>query len=734
MVAQMLVCLGLLGSCLAEEPAAPASTRSADLQDYQKARKEAGRDARAHVRLALWCEAHGLGTERMKHLAMAVLYDPSNGLARGLMGLVAYQGKWARPDDVSRQAQEDPRRKALMQEYFQRRAKISESADDQWKLALWCEQNGLKDQAIAQYHAVLRRDPSRESAWKRLGFKKVGGRWIKPEWQAAQKHEAEQQNRANKQWRPRLERLREGLSSRDKARRAAAEGSMSGVTDPRAVPMIWAVFVPKGAEGQVTAVRLLGQIDAPGASRSLAMLALMSTSAEARQEGAQLLRRRDARDFAPFLIGLIRDPIRYEVKPSPGLGKPGEVVIKDGTTNRTRVYTPLPEPNVPMQPGDRIILGPDGLPVISRLVGAGTTGLPFSNQNLANVLGFGYVMNPGSVASLLESGGLSVAQSQRIGQDVAANARSSFQLEKRALMTMSGLPATPERGATITMRYGEFLQIPVGDMELDAQRSAQVARAQMAGDVKAIQDYNAPILDANRRARQVLSEAVGTDKGDDRSAWIKWMVDLFGLAYAPQKSSSEETTVIEQVPLDYQPQAAPPTFQAAMTGISVHHSCFGAGTSVQTIDGPRPIEDLRSGDVVLTQDPRTGELKYQPLINVFHNPPNPTFRVELDGESVVATGIHRLWKAGKGWTMVRELKPGDILRTLGGTATVKSVVEEKVQPVFNLQVADGESYFVGRTGVLAHDNSTINPTPEPFDAVEPVAVSKPTAARSVLGR
>ncbi len=180
----------------------PAANRSADLLDYQKARKEAGRDAKAHVRLALWCESHGLGAERMKHLAMAVLYDPSNGLARGLMGLVAYQGKWKRPDDVSRQVQDDPRRKALMQEYFQRRAKTSEKAEDQWKLAVWCEQNGLKDQAIAQYHAVLRRDPTREAAWKRLGFKKVGGRWVKPEWQAAQKHESEQQNRANKHWKP----------------------------------------------------------------------------------------------------------------------------------------------------------------------------------------------------------------------------------------------------------------------------------------------------------------------------------------------------------------------------------------------------------------------------------------------------------------------------------------------------------------------------------------------------
>jgi hypothetical protein len=67
--------------------------------------------------------------------------------------------------------------------------------------------------------------------------------------------------------------------------------------------------------------------------------------------------------------------------------------------------------------------------------------------------------------------------------------------------------------------------------------------------------------------------------------------------------------------------------------------------------------------------------------------------------------------------MTRDLKPGDPLRTLGGTAMVKSVEAGRVQPVYNLQVAEGESFFVGRSGVLAHDNSTINPTPEPFDAV-----------------
>ncbi len=196
----------------------------AERSAYEAARKEAGRDAEAQVRLALWCERHGMTAERMKHLAAAVVADPANALARGLMGLVAHDGKWERPEDVSREAKEDPRRKALMQEYLDRRAKAADRADDQWKLASWCEQNGLKEQAVAHYHAVVRLDPRREAVWKHLGFKKVGGRWVKPEWQEAARREADEQERANKHWRPLLERWRSGLSSREKSR-ARGRGS-----------------------------------------------------------------------------------------------------------------------------------------------------------------------------------------------------------------------------------------------------------------------------------------------------------------------------------------------------------------------------------------------------------------------------------------------------------------------------------------------------------------------------
>ena len=49
-------------------------------------------------------------------------------------------------------------------------------------------------------------------------------------------------------------------------------------------------------------------------------------------------------------------------------------------------------------------------------------------------------------------------------------------------------------------------------------------------------------------------------------------------------------------------------------------------------------------------------------------------------------------------------------------ARVETVEADEVQPVYNLEVAHGQSFFVGQRGVLVHDNSLVQPTPEPFDA------------------
>jgi hypothetical protein len=229
---------------------------------------------------------------------------------------------------------------------------------------------------------------------------------------------------------------------------------------------------------------------------------------------------------------------------------------------------------------------------------------------------------------------------------------------------------------------------------------------------------------------QVLREATGQDFGEDPQSWTTWWVDQLGYRSRPQ-SPAPVPTYVQNVPLAYLPQgvvpqqvnqAGTPTVTTAVSSSvspgGVSHSCFKAGTPIHTLTGPRPIESIQVGDQVLTQDVQTGALSYQPVLAVFHNRPDATLRIELDGdgETIVATRIHRFWKAGQGWTLARDLKPGDTLRNLGGTARVRSVEPDQVQPVFNLQVAEGASFFVGSAGTLAHDNSLVEPVPAPFDA------------------
>ena len=114
----------LLGSLFAVAPAEAPSPET-DLADYRATAEQVGRDAEAHLSLALWCEAHGLKAEELKHLALAVLINPKDAAARGLLGLVAYRGRWLRPEAVGARVKADPELNARLAEYNGRRAAMA---------------------------------------------------------------------------------------------------------------------------------------------------------------------------------------------------------------------------------------------------------------------------------------------------------------------------------------------------------------------------------------------------------------------------------------------------------------------------------------------------------------------------------------------------------------------------------------------------------------------------------
>src|SRR5690606_39833977 len=95
-----------------------------------------------------------------------------------------------------------------------------------------------------------------------------------------------------------------------------------------------------------------------------------------------------------------------------------------------------------------------------------------------------------------------------------------------------------------------------------------------------------------------------------------------------------------------------------------HMSCFPAGTPVWTLNGLRPIEDVRIGDLVLSQDVESGELAYRPVIGATKRPPTSLVRIEAgQSERIDATGGHLFWVAGEGWVRARQLHSGQLLHT-----------------------------------------------------------------------
>jgi len=334
-----------------------------------------------------------------------------------------------------------------------------------------------------------------------------------------------------------------------------------------------------------------------------------------------------------------------------------------------------------------------GLPMMSGLGGGTRVSIP----------------RPGVAVAALERAGVSPALSREVVGRIGAPNNA-----------MQGMLAGVIGANTLRPILQPTLQIPYERMVAEARMSALVARQQLAGDVAALESHNAPIREVNERAAAILKSVSGEDRGHDRTKWMDWVIDLQGYGLPLRAQSQPPATVVEEVPIAFQPQAVP-TPTSSVVGFRIGPSCFAGGTAVRTLRGDRPIEEIRPGDQVLTQDTTTGAFSYRPVVEVFHNPPNATYAVDLGSETVHPTGIHRFWKAGRGWVMARDLEPGDRLRTVGGLVEVASVKEEGPRPVFNLLLSGGDNYCVGSLGVVAHDNGFVDPVTAPFDGVPETA-------------
>ncbi|WP_336763652.1 polymorphic toxin-type HINT domain-containing protein [Paenibacillus sp. USHLN196] len=142
--------------------------------------------------------------------------------------------------------------------------------------------------------------------------------------------------------------------------------------------------------------------------------------------------------------------------------------------------------------------------------------------------------------------------------------------------------------------------------------------------------------------------------------------------------------------------------------ISKACNCFTGGTKVQTEEGEKPIEEIEVGDKVLAKSDETGEVGYKEVIKLFQKQADEIYYVRIGDEVIETTGLHPFWLDGKGWTLVQDLKVGDLLVSSDGTKLAIDRIEiaPRQTTVYNFMVADYHSYFVSNLGIWVH-NCTI---------------------------
>jgi hypothetical protein len=242
--------------------------------------------------------------------------------------------------------------------------------------------------------------------------------------------------------------------------------------------------------------------------------------------------------------------------------------------------------------------------------------------------------------------------------------------------------------------------------------SNHVSRArELAAETQSqVDSLNAEAAQRNARIQETLKTAVGMDRGSDPdSYWTAWKQDneLHYDAEPTYESYDEETYIYVY---DQAPRYATSSGTVTATSTPTTCSCFAPGTPVWTQAGPRPIEQIVVGDLVLAQNSTTGELAYRPVLQTTIGPPIPVLRISLPGETITATLGHRFWVNGRGWQMAKQLKPAMALHAVDQAMDVTAIDKGEDMACHNLVVDEFHTYFVGKSRLLVHDKECPRPT------------------------
>ncbi|MBL0885431.1 polymorphic toxin-type HINT domain-containing protein [Myceligenerans indicum] len=139
-------------------------------------------------------------------------------------------------------------------------------------------------------------------------------------------------------------------------------------------------------------------------------------------------------------------------------------------------------------------------------------------------------------------------------------------------------------------------------------------------------------------------------------------------------------------------------------------ACFVAGTLIHTVDGDKPIEEIRVGDKVWARDLTSGRDELRLVNETFVKQAATLYHLNIAGSTVTTTAEHPFMVYGIGWLDAQDLTLGARIVTTEGTATLEGIeVEQRstddVETVYNFHVDGHHNYYVvaGTSAVLVHN-------------------------------
>lgn len=136
--------------------------------------------------------------------------------------------------------------------------------------------------------------------------------------------------------------------------------------------------------------------------------------------------------------------------------------------------------------------------------------------------------------------------------------------------------------------------------------------------------------------------------------------------------------------------------------------CFSGDILVVTKEGPKRIDEIKEGELVYSKNVNTGDFDYKKVLQVYIKSSKEFIKLKIEDEDIRTTPTHPFFVEEGWWKTAQNIKQGDRIVTASGQLKEVLAIEIEIlsepERIYNLNVEDYHTYFVGASGLLVHND------------------------------